>query len=83
MKTYTFRFYSVKAEFGDGFVSAIIDGKSRYSETHEMTLQGALDYLPEFVNKVEDGQALVYVCCLSKPVPRGYNKATRRLEKRQ
>ena len=83
MKTYRFRFYSLKAEFGSGFVSVILDCKPRYSETHEMTLQGALEYLPEFVKKVEDGQAVVYVRCLSKPVPRGYNKAALKLEKRQ
>jgi len=83
MTTYTFRFHSRAAEFGNGFTTVIYDRKIRYNEIHDMTLPEALSYLHEFVNKVEDGPAMVEVTCTSKPVPRGYHKAVTWMEKRQ
>lgn len=83
MKTYTFEFTSLKAEFKDGFVSMILDGKPRYREVLDMTWPKAQAYLPEFLKKVESGPARVYMTCRSNPKPRGYKTAVRTLDKKQ
>lgn len=74
MKTYIFAFGSHRAEFKDGLVATIFDGKKRYCETHCMTLIEAQTYLPDFVKKVEPGPAQVFMNCLSRPKPRGWNR---------
>lgn len=72
MKTYTFRFSSLKAELESGMVAVIFDGQPRYSETVEMTFPDAKAYFPEFLKKVEPGPAQAIISC--------YDSVSHRLE---
>ncbi len=82
MKTYTFAFSSLKAEFKDGMVAIIFDGKERYREVHDMTFADAKAYFPEFLKKVEPGPAQAFISCYSNPKPRGWTQLTKTLNKR-
>ncbi len=81
MKTYTFSFSSLKAEFNNGMVAVIFDGKVRYREVRDMTFADAKAYFPEFLKKVEPGPAQAFISCYSNPKPRGWKQLCKALDK--
>ena len=81
MKTYTFRFSSLKAEFKSVMVAVMFDGQPRYSETVEMTFPDAKAYFPEFLKKVEPGPAQAFISCWSQRKPPGWNQMKHTLDK--
>ncbi len=81
MKTYRFAFGSLPAEFNDGMVAVIFDGKERYREVRNMTFADAKAYFPEFLKKVEPGPAQAFISCYSNPKPRGWNQMRHTMDK--
>lgn len=83
MKTYTFMFSALPADFRDGWVSVIIDGSTPPAPrvTKEMTFPEAQQFFREY-RDLAKAPAVVYMRCASNPKPRGFSKADKSMEKR-
>ena len=83
MKTYTFMFSALPADFRDGWVSVIIGGSAPPAPrtVKEMTWPEAQEFFPKYRDMAK-APAMVYMGCVSNPKPRGFNKACTSMEKR-
>ena len=83
MKQYRFVFSSMRAEFKDGWVSVIFDGKETPAPymVKDMTWPEAQEFFPKYRDMAK-APAKVFMGCASNPKPRGFSKAVTTMEKR-
>ena len=76
-------FSSLRAEFSDGWVSVIFDGKEPPAPrmVKDMTWPEAQEFFPKYRDMAK-APAVVRMGCASKPKPRGFSKADKSMEKR-